>query len=68
MKEPLSQAKALLSIRESCAITGVSHVTLYSEINAGRLRSLKVGRRRMLTPAAIQEWIAERENAAMVHP
>lgn len=69
MKKPIVlQSKALLSIRESCAVTGFSHMTLYNEINAGRLRSLKVGRRRMLTPAAIHDWIAERENAASIRP
>lgn len=58
------QLKKLLSIKEAVALTGLSHVTLYNEINAGRLKSLKVGRRRLIRPAALSEWIEQREKEA----
>lgn len=58
------QLKKLISIKEAVALTGLSHVTLYNEINAGRLKSLKVGRRRLIRPAALSEWIEQREKEA----
>jgi len=58
------QLKKLLSIKEAVTLTGLSHVTLYNEINAGRLKSLKVGRRRLIRPAALSEWIEQREKEA----
>lgn len=58
------QLKKLLSIKEAVEQTGLSHVTLYNEINAGRLKSLKVGRRRLIRPAALTEWIEQREREA----
>lgn len=59
-----TQLKKLLSIKEAQLQTGLSHVTLYNEINAGRLKSLKVGRRRLIRPQALQDWIKEREQEA----
>ena len=58
------QLKELISIKEAVALTGLSHVTLYNEINAGRLKSLKVGRRRLIRHAALSEWIEQREKEA----
>lgn len=58
------QPRRLLSIKEAVEQTGLSHVTLYNEINAGRLKSLKVGRRRLIRPAALAEWIEQREREA----
>ena len=57
------QAKLLHSIKDGCVLTGFSHMTLYREINAGRLRSVKIGRRRMITPEALKAWISDRERA-----
>jgi excisionase family DNA binding protein len=49
----------LLSVAEAReALGGVSRSTLYGEIQAGRLRSAKVGRRRLVPAAAIAEYIA----------
>ena len=36
----------------------VGLTTLYSEIAKGRLRKLKVGRRSLITAAAIADWLA----------
>ncbi len=38
--------------------------SIYNEINAGRLRSFKVGKSRRITEQAEQEWIREREAEA----
>lgn len=49
----------LLTIDEAISSTRTSRATLYREINAGRLKTVKVGRRRYVTPQAIREWVAE---------
>lgn len=47
---------SLLSIEQArLAIGGVSRSMLYSEMAAGRVRSLKVGRRRLIPSSAIGE-------------
>ena len=50
--------KILLTIEETIKATNSSRATIYREINAERLKTVKLGRRRYVTPAAIEEWIA----------
>lgn len=47
----------LLSIREAAETLGIGRSRLYDEIGAGRLRSVKVGRRRLVPAAAIRAYI-----------
>lgn len=49
----------LLSIDEAAAMLGLGRSRVYLEIAAGRLSSLKVGRRRLVPAAAIARYIAE---------
>lgn len=49
---------ALDSINEAAARLGISRSLLYSEINRGRLRSVKVGKRRLIPRDAQVEWLA----------
>lgn len=53
-----------LSIDEVMESIGVSRQTVYNEINAGRLRSFKVGRRRLVSPTALDAWVRNLEHAA----
>ena len=50
----------LLSIDEAAAALNLGRSLLYSEIQAGRLRSCKVGRRRLIPAAAIAAYVVER--------
>jgi excisionase family DNA binding protein len=50
----------LLSVAEAAAALGLGRSLLYTEIASGRLRSLRVGRRRLVSAGAIREYIAER--------
>jgi excisionase family DNA binding protein len=50
----------LLSIQEAAQALGVGRTALYSEIGAGRIRSIKVGRRRLVPASAIIE-VASRQ-------
>jgi excisionase family DNA binding protein len=49
----------LYSIPEAAEFLGIGRSSLYREIGAGRVRSLRVGRRRLVAATAI----AERANA-----
>jgi excisionase family DNA binding protein len=50
----------LLDIDEAAAALGIGRSALYGEIAAGRLRSVKVGRRRLVPAASITSYIEER--------
>jgi excisionase family DNA binding protein len=50
----------LLSVDEAAALLGLGRSATYGELQTGRLRSLKVGRRRLVPAAAIASYIAER--------
>ena len=50
----------LLSIDEAASALAIGRSALYGELAAGRLRSIKVGRRRLVPAAAITTYIAER--------
>ena len=50
----------LLSVDEAAVTLGLGRSLLYGEIQAGRVRSVKVGRRRLVPSAAITDYIASR--------
>jgi excisionase family DNA binding protein len=49
----------LLSIDEAADRLGIGRTALYGEITAGRCRSIKVGRRRLVPASAVSDY-AER--------
>jgi excisionase family DNA binding protein len=51
----------LLSIEQAARALGVGRTALYSEIGAGRVRSVKVGRRRLIPSSAITEVASAQE-------
>lgn len=48
----------LLSVDEAAAILGIGRSRMYDEIGAGRVRSVRVGRRRLVASSAIRDYIA----------
>ena len=50
----------LLSVDEAASMLGLGRSLVYGELGAGRLRSVKVGRRRLVPAAALSEYIAAR--------
>lgn len=60
--KPLSLASS--SVGSFCERNSISVPTFYKEVNAGRLRTFKVGRKRLVSAAAEREWIADREREA----
>jgi excisionase family DNA binding protein len=57
----------LLSIDQAAVLAGVGRTSIYAAIGAGRLRSAKVGRRRLVPASAIAE-LAGTEQAARSRP
>lgn len=52
-------ARALYSPRETEAILGISHASLYRLIAAGRLDARKIGGKTVITAQSIERLIAE---------
>ncbi|MGD0247850.1 MAG: helix-turn-helix domain-containing protein [Candidatus Limnocylindrales bacterium] len=54
----------LLSVDEAAAALGVARSTTYHEIQAGRLHSLKIGKRRMISTTTLRDYIEAAGSAA----
>lgn len=48
----------LLSVREAASLLGIGRSRMYDELLSGRVRSVKVGRRRLVPSSAVAERIA----------
>jgi excisionase family DNA binding protein len=48
---------------EAARLTGVGRTTIYEAIGAGTLRSVKIGRRRLITVEALRAWLLAHEVA-----
>lgn len=62
IREELSEAAStgperLYDIPSAAATMGIGRTRLYAELDAGRLRSVKVGRRRLVPASAIAQRI-----------
>jgi excisionase family DNA binding protein len=53
----------VMNIEEAHTVMRVSRQTFYDEVNAGRLRTFMVGRRRLVSVEAIRDWIRDCELA-----
>ena len=65
---PPSGPPRLLSIRDAADALGVGRSTIYTEMDAGRLRSVKVGRRRLIPSDAILTVIGDAGGMARPSP
>ena len=45
------------TIAEACTVTRIGKTALYEAINSGELRAVKRGRRTLVLPADLKEWI-----------
>ena len=48
----------LLSIPQTCRLIGVGRSSLYQMMASGQVRSVKIGRRRLVPREAIDEFVA----------
>ena len=60
MQEP-SPEHVLFSIPRILDIADISRTRLYEEINTGRLRIVKIGRRTLVTRTALDAWLKQLE-------
>jgi excisionase family DNA binding protein len=51
------ETKELFTIRDFMSRYSISRSSLYRELNAGRLRVVKRGRRSLITRADAEEWL-----------
>lgn len=56
---PLAVAPA-----EAARLAGVGRTTIYEAIGAGALRSVKIGKRRLITMEALRAWLLAHEVTA----
>lgn len=48
-------------IDDACRLLGISRVMLYRLLGTGEIASIKVGRRRLITRRALEQFIARQE-------
>jgi excisionase family DNA binding protein len=48
---------------EAARLAGVGRTTIYEAIGAGALRSVKIGKRRLITVEALRAWLLAHEVA-----
>ena len=56
--------KKSYSVNEVAQRNGLCRQSIYNEINAGRLRSFKVGKSRRISSEAEEKWIHQSEEEA----
>ena len=52
-----------VSVEDAAAMAGIGRTTLYAALGDGSLRSLKIGKRRLIMVEALKVWIASHEAA-----
>lgn len=62
--EASSGARLAVSPSEAARLAGVGRTTLYQALGSGALRSLRIGRRRLITIEALRDWLAAAEREA----
>lgn len=53
--------KLAVSTFEAAEISGVGRTTIYEAIQSGALKSVKIGKRRLIRIAALDEWLSGHE-------
>jgi excisionase family DNA binding protein len=50
-----------VSVEDAAAMAGIGRTTLYSALGSGALRSLKIGKRRLIRVEALRAWMSAHE-------
>lgn len=53
-----AQTRIMYSVSEVQEMTGLGRSTVWAEVYAGRLATVRIGKRRLITSAALSEWVA----------
>ncbi len=62
----MEDTKLLLSITEAAGRLGIGRSHLYELVLAGQVESVKLGRRRLIPTEALERFVKERLEAAVV--
>lgn len=57
----LKEEKALYSVPEVIEMAGIGRTRLYQELNSGRLKAVKIGKRTCITKAGLESWLSKLE-------
>ena len=63
LKSDIDRLRLAVSPGEAARLSGLGRTTLYEAIGSGALRSLKIGKRRLITVEALKEWLAAAEQS-----
>jgi excisionase family DNA binding protein len=62
---PPSKAEPLaVSPGEAARLSGLGRTTIYNALGSGALKSIKIGKRRLITIEALRAWLLAHEVAA----
>ena len=64
---PETTDRIMYSIPEAMVLLSVSRTVIYEQIRSGRLRTVKLGRRRYVTASAIAGYVELLESEAVGH-
>lgn len=62
-REEPPQERLAISVEEAAAMSGLGRTTIYLALGEGSLRSLKVGKRRLIRVEALKDWMTAHETA-----
>ena len=62
-----SAAERLAVSPTEARLAGIGRTTLYEALSSGALRSLKIGKRRLITIEALKDWLTVAEQAHQGH-
>jgi excisionase family DNA binding protein len=61
---PVQGQKLAVSTHEAADLAGVGRTTIYEALRSGDLKSLKIGKRRLIRVDALRDWLAALEAAS----
>ena len=64
-KSDIDRLRLAVSPGEAARISGLGRTTVYEAIGSGALRSLKIGKRRLITIEALTNWLSAAERTTM---
>ena len=60
--------RRLLSVPEAMACTGLGRSNFFGKLASGEIRSVKIGKRRLIPDTAVDEYIANLEAQSVASP
>jgi excisionase family DNA binding protein len=63
---PVGDSRLAVSPAEAARLAGIGRTTLYEALGSGALRSLKIGKRRLITIEALKDWLTAAERTGQV--